>query len=549
MVHEFNAAVMQKKGEVPVRINAIDRLQCSKENEALVSKLVSGLESNETAGLDGFINLAINTRVMLRVNDKRTPGLVNGARGTVREIVMDNSGKVAVKIMVQFDGIDEIQAIERTERKFQVQPKCYVYRKMFPLINSYAMTIHKSQSLSLPCVFADLGDKIFADGMSYVAVSRCMSHKGLHLMNFNPAKVIASGKACREYSRLLGKGRIHHNQGCKSGKLERCWYTTSLMRKATKATAEKIRQTAAAKQQSCGDAPKAKKGKQSSKKEAVSKGSAVPRKRKSNASKDASIKRPKFRKSDVVDVPCPDDAQVKSKRPTSSVGNQSQDRIIVTSEHFQPINYVPVYETWQRSICSAFGWKFTAPSRGEGLEDLYGIHCQIQPESPSRIGTDGNCWYRSIALIATGDQENYMDVKNSVIQFMWANLDALQQTYVDIRYYRDSHYKFRFNSQYARKIILYHSEPGVWVRNVVMEMTAVMLNTKFYRFTGTSWESIESGSYPIWHRRDQFTNYPTNVNRACIPHLSEESIYVNHLGGSHFEACHAGGLKIGGENQ
>ena len=37
----------------------------------------------------------------------------------------------------------------------------------------------------------------------------------------------------------------------------------------------------------------------------------------------------------------------------------------------------------------------------------------------------------------------------------------------------------RFNSQYARKIILYHSKPGVWVRNVVMEMTAVMLNTKF----------------------------------------------------------------------
>ena len=539
MVHEFNAAVMKKKGEVPVRINAIDRLQCPKENEALVSKLVSGLESNETAGLDGFINLAVNTRVMLRVNDKRTPGLVNGARGTVREIVMDNSGKEAAKIMVQFDGIDEIQAIVRTERKFQVQPKCYVHRKMFPLINSYAMTIHKSQSLSLSCVFADLGDKIFADGMSYVAVSRCMSHKGLHLMNFNPAKVVASGKACREYSRLLGKGRIHHNQGCKSGKLERCWYTTSLMRKATKATAEKIRQTAAANQQPCGATSKAKKRNQSSDKK-----STAPRKRKSNVAKDASVSKPKFRKSDVVDGLCPGDAQVTSKKPTSSAVNQSQDHIMVTSEHFQTINYVPVCETWQRSICNAFGWKFTAPSRGEDLDDLYRIHCKIPPKTPTKIGPDGNCWYRSIALIATGDQENYMDVKNSVIQFMWANIDALQQTYEDLLYYRDSYYKYRFNSQYARKIILYHSEPGVWVRNVVMEMTAVMLNTKFYRFTGTSWESIESGSYPIWHRRDQFTTYPTNVNRACIPHLSEQSMYVNHLNGSHFETCHADGLDL-----
>ena len=254
MVEEFNAAVMQKKGEVPFKICATDKLQCPKDKKILVEKLLSGLESNETGGLESCLSLAINTRVMLRVNDKRTPGLVNGARGTVEEIVMDSSGKVATKILVKFDGIEKIQAIERIERKFQVYPKCYVYRKMFPLINSYAMTIHKSQSLSLPCVFADLGDKIFADGMTYVAVSRCLKHKGLYLMNFNPAKVVASEKACREYSRLLGKGHIHHNHGFKTGKLERLWYTTSVVRKATKVTADKIRQTASSKETGISDA-------------------------------------------------------------------------------------------------------------------------------------------------------------------------------------------------------------------------------------------------------------------------------------------------------
>ena len=242
MVEEFNAAVMQKKGEVPVKIDAIDKLHCPKDKDVVVRKLLASLESNETGGLEAHLNLAINTRVMLRVNDKRTPGLVNGARGTIREIVSDSSGKVATKILVKFDGIDKVQAIERTERKFQVQPKCFVYRKMFPLINSYAMTIHKSQSLSLSCVFADLGDKIFADGMSYVALSRCLSQKGLYVMNFNPAKVLASEKACKEYSRLLGTGRMNHNQGCKNRKLERYWYTTNVIRKATGATAEKIRQ-------------------------------------------------------------------------------------------------------------------------------------------------------------------------------------------------------------------------------------------------------------------------------------------------------------------
>ena len=76
---------------------------------------------------------------------------------------------------------------------------------MFPLTVSYAMTIHKSQSLSLDCVFADLGKDVFCPGMAYVALSRCRSHKGLHLLNFCPTKVYASGKACVEYSRLQKK--------------------------------------------------------------------------------------------------------------------------------------------------------------------------------------------------------------------------------------------------------------------------------------------------------------------------------------------------------
>ena len=115
MVEEFNAAVMQKKGEVPFKVCASDKLQCPKDKEIFVRKLLSTLESNETGGLESYLNLAVNTRIMLRVNDKRTPGLVNGARGTVNEIVMDSSGKEATKIMVQFDGIDKVQAIERIE--------------------------------------------------------------------------------------------------------------------------------------------------------------------------------------------------------------------------------------------------------------------------------------------------------------------------------------------------------------------------------------------------------------------------------------------------
>ena len=46
-----------------------------------------------------------------------------------------------------------------------------VYRKQYPLILAYAVTIHKCQGLSLDCAIVDLSDRMFAAGMAYVALS------------------------------------------------------------------------------------------------------------------------------------------------------------------------------------------------------------------------------------------------------------------------------------------------------------------------------------------------------------------------------------------
>ena len=596
MVKEFNRAVMEKKGEIPEKIKSIDIF--SGRNDELLSaakKILPDLESDKTGGLEAELDIAINTRVMLRVNDKRTPGLVNGARGTVCDIISESTraGRVPKKIVVKFDGIDEVQTIERIERKFQVLSNCYVYRRMFPLINSYAMTIHKSQSLSLPCVFADLGDRIFADGMSYVALSRCLSHKGLHLLNFKPESVKASHKACKEYGRLMDKSSFKGNSGCKLRiKIERPWYTSFVQDKATRLTKEKMKETAAGKRKGSSSAPTTKKTKCSNKSKkdvkpgidsipsSVNDNQAVPK------SKKSKIKVAEKSKSDISDNNHNCDAIIKTEKPTSSKSKtktnnevinkkptssksktktndevinekptSSKDHqppggsIIVVSEHFRPMNYVPVDEIWQRRICNAFGWKFNAPSRGRSLNNLYGIDCKTQPKTPTKIGSDGNCWFRAIALIATGDQENYMQVKNSVIEFMWANIEILQKTFEDVPYYRDI-YDIRFSPNFAREVILFHSQPNEWVKNVVMEITAVMLNTRFYLYykgrkgRAGSWTSIESGSYPVWFRRDQIRNYPENVNRAIIPELGEQSLYINHKNRNHFETCHDLGLNI-----
>ena len=68
----------------------------------------------------------------------------------------------------------------------------YVRREQFPLILAYAVTIHKSQGLSLDYAIIDLSDKVFCAAMAYVALSRVRSLAGLHLLAFDPKSIIVS---------------------------------------------------------------------------------------------------------------------------------------------------------------------------------------------------------------------------------------------------------------------------------------------------------------------------------------------------------------------
>uniref|UniRef100_A0A1X7V5W0 OTU domain-containing protein n=1 Tax=Amphimedon queenslandica TaxID=400682 RepID=A0A1X7V5W0_AMPQE len=167
-----------------------------KKKEKKLEKLKD--QPSKTAGLETVLSLAVGCRVMLRRNIDVTVGLVNGAIGTVM-------GIYATRISIKFDHIDVPCDIERVTSRFMLSKKLYIHRKQFPLILSYAITIHKCQGLSLDTAIIDLSTDVFGDGMAYVALSRVRTLNGLHLLSFNPLSVKVSNPCINEINRLRSK--------------------------------------------------------------------------------------------------------------------------------------------------------------------------------------------------------------------------------------------------------------------------------------------------------------------------------------------------------
>ena len=538
MCDEYNRAIMARKGELPMRVEAMDEIVCPKKQTEMVKKKVSQLDERDSAGLEPSLNCALKTRVMLRVNDPKTAGMVNGARGTVVDIVCDVTGKIVSKIMVKFDNIEEVQCVERVRRMFKVAPHCFVYRRMFPLINAYAMTIHKSQSLSLECVFADLGKEIFAAGMSYVALSRCMTHKGLYLMNFNPKMVRASRNACIEYARLLNlKGSEGHtfNKGVASEGLERPWYTSYVQRFATNATASDIKKVKGKRKAAAPiNSPAAKKSKGNptgpwSKQSKTSRTTKCPK-------DPVTISAPPKRK-----VPPKAKAPAKGKeRPTQSSKGGDTGEVTVTVPSIQTINYIPTDERWQQTVCTAFGWPFEKISRPPTVTDQTGVDMYSKPINNVKIGIGrrpGDCWYQTISHIVTGDEKHFGMIKNAVLHYMEINIASMQQVFMANPYYQNinTDYGIGWGNDYTRKLIEYHRRPQTWADNVIQEMTCSMLKIDRHLYSNRSWGCGYRDFSPakLWHDHSM-------IPIAHIEETSQQFLYIYWKNRNHFEPLHSG---------
>ncbi|XP_044714714.1 PIF1-like helicase domain-containing protein [Hirsutella rhossiliensis] len=119
------------------------------------------------------VPVCIGARLMLTCNLWQQVGLCNGARGTVHDI---GWAPGADPIRDQ----PKIVPIVAVKRDFLVGATLCT-RTQFPLVVCYAITVHKSQSITEDRIVTDLSCRDFQTGLSYVAVSRVKTLQGLML--------------------------------------------------------------------------------------------------------------------------------------------------------------------------------------------------------------------------------------------------------------------------------------------------------------------------------------------------------------------------------
>lgn len=147
--------------------------------------------------------LSVGAQVMLLVNLDFDIGLVNGSTGIVVDFIEARvNDKITHTPVVKFR--KTTLPINKYDYHITHMNKVVGIVHQIPLKLSYAMTVHKSQGLTLDSALIDL-QEVFDYGQAYVAVSRVNDVDNLFIKNASPTSFKANPKAIKFYNDLEDK--------------------------------------------------------------------------------------------------------------------------------------------------------------------------------------------------------------------------------------------------------------------------------------------------------------------------------------------------------
>ncbi|EXX66300.1 Rrm3p [Rhizophagus irregularis DAOM 197198w] len=144
------------------------------------------------------LRLQPGVRVMHLNNLLMAHGICNETIGVITDVdPQEECARVAFSVKGSIVDVD----IYKHTHYFELNgSNCH--RTQFPLQNCFALTVHKTQGLTLPRVCLALDGNIFSPGQAYVALSRCMTWDNIDISHLDASAFMTDQNVILEYQRL-----------------------------------------------------------------------------------------------------------------------------------------------------------------------------------------------------------------------------------------------------------------------------------------------------------------------------------------------------------
>jgi len=159
-----------------INVDKINEIEINKLKDAGNKTIIYKAEasSDNIKNVNKYdIELVENSQIIVTRNIDIYMGIVNGMRGVIKHL---NNTYVIIK-----DSEGKLHNISYYKDIIDKTTKSYISH--MPLKVSYALSIHKSQGMTIDALEIDLGENIFTCGQAYTALSRAKSLKSIKIID------------------------------------------------------------------------------------------------------------------------------------------------------------------------------------------------------------------------------------------------------------------------------------------------------------------------------------------------------------------------------
>ena len=140
-------------------------------------------------------------RVMSLNNKLFGENICNGTIGVVTTVSDRENVEVTFPTLTSISKI----IVQKETCYFEINGK-RASRKQFPLQNAFALTVHKTQGLTLLHIMLNVDESMFVEGQVYVAMSRVPSLENPRILDFDYRQLKISSAALEEYRTVSVEG-------------------------------------------------------------------------------------------------------------------------------------------------------------------------------------------------------------------------------------------------------------------------------------------------------------------------------------------------------